>query len=332
MPLWTGQRIESAIDTAVRSHDAAALDIEGAMRDLVLETTAAYWSLVAAREDASVLAEAIAAFDAHVKVARDRAAVGMAAPNEVLAVEVEHDRAELQRLEASHAVARAVADLARLLGLPPGTRVEPTAPLATTTPEPEPAPEDLEALVARAFETRPERRALAERIAAAEARVELQRAARRPQAAAVGGYDFANPNRRILPPEARFRGTWDLGLSLTWHVLDGGVATAAVAEARALVDAARQQLEDLTRRIRLEVTERVLDLHTAVAAAAVAGRARESARENRRVSEDRFREGVIASADLLDAETALLRAGLDLTLARVRIQLARAGLVRAAGD
>ncbi|HSN89282.1 MAG TPA: TolC family protein, partial [Thermoanaerobaculia bacterium] len=57
----------------------------------------------------------------------------------------------------------------------------------------------------------------------------------------------------------------------------------------------------------------------------------EAARENLRVAQDRYREGVIPSSDLLDAETLLLRAGLDQTDAATRIRVALANLDRAVG-
>mgnify|MGYP001445114528 CR=1 FL=1 len=56
-----------------------------------------------------------------------------------------------------------------------------------------------------------------------------------------------------------------------------------------------------------------------------------SAEENVRVSQDRYRAGVSPSSDLLDAETRLLRVGLERTLAAANLQIARARLDRARG-
>jgi outer membrane protein TolC len=83
--------------------------------------------------------------------------------------------------------------------------------------------------------------------------------------------------------------------------------------------------------VRLEVTQRLLELATARQGVAVAARGHDSARENVRVARDRYQAGVIPSSELLDAETALLRAGLDLTNAMAQVRLALANLDRAAG-
>lgn len=327
LPIWTGGRLGGQIDAAEQGKAAAGEDLRTGRADLVLETKDAYWSLVTARESVRVLQESIKAYDAHLADARNRERFGMAARNEVLAVQVERDRVELERLGAEAGADIAEANLHRLLDLPPFARVEPAEPLeASVTPRP-----DVEALVAEAQAGRPERKALVARVAAAEAITGAERGARLPQVALTGGYTYANPNRDIVPPTATWEDTWDVGVGLSWSVFDGGRRSANEARARAQADAARQQVRELDRAIRLEVTQRALELRTAEARLAVAERSVESAAESRRVAADRYREGVIPSSELLDAEVAHERAALARTEALAVLRLAAAGLDRAVG-
>jgi outer membrane protein len=330
LPLYTGGRVEGAIATAGHQREAAAQDRSGALNDLLLETRTAYWSLVTARESARVLEEAVASYEGHLKDARNRFDVGIAASNEVLSVQVERDRAELARLQAENMAGVANENLARLVGLPLGTRIEPVEPLSVP-PAPAAPANDTEALMAAALEARPELRALAARAQAARTAVEIQRAAGRPQANLAVGYDYANPNPRIFPQTDSFRGTWSAGVTVSLRAFDGGRVAAAAAQAAAQADALDRQLDDLKSRLRLEVTSRALDLRTAQAALAVAARSLEAARENVRVARDRYQEGVVPSSELLDAETALLRAGLDQTSAATQVRIALANLDRAVG-
>ena len=327
IPVYTGGRVQGQIELAEQGRTAAQQDLRAGQADLVLETKTAYWSLVTSREGLRVLQEAIRAFDAHLADARNRERFGMAARNEVLAVQVERDRVELDRLRAEATAEIAAANLQRLLDLPPATRIEPAEPLATTAAA---APE-LEALVAQAIAQRPDRAALVARVAATEALSGIERAARLPQLAITGGYSYANPNRDIVPPTATWKDTWDVGIGLSWNVLDFGRRSASQARARSQAEAARQQLRELDRLVRLEVTERVLELRTAQARVAVAERSIESALENRKVAADRYREGVLASSDLLDAEVAYERASLARAEALASLRLAAAGLDRAVG-
>ncbi len=327
LPVYTGGRVQGEIRAADHNRDAAGRDLEAGVKDLVLEASSAYWQLVTARESARVLAEAVAAFEAHLKQTKDRQQLGMAARNEVLLVQVERDRAELSRLAADGAAEVANANLVRLVDLPPGSEVEPIEPLASPA---RPRP-DLEALVKEALDGRPEAAALRSRAAAAQAAVKVARSAALPQASLSAGYDYARPNGRILPPVEEWKGSWNVGVSLSITAFDGGRTSAAAAQARAQAEAVRRQLEDLERRIRLEVTSRVLDLGTSRATVEVAARNLEAAEENLRVSRDRYHEGLIASFELLDAETALLHAGLDRTSAATQLRLAQASLRRAVG-
>ena len=327
LPLYTGGRLERAVDSARLERAASASDVDAGRRDLVYETASAYWSLATARRAEDVLRESLVAYDAHLKDARNREQVGTAARNEVLAVQVERDRAELSLLGAQESVAVAEANLQRLLDLPPGTRVETAEELESAAP----AADDAVALADAALAARPERAAARARAEAAEARIRSEEGARRPQVAVGAGFDYSNPNRRILPPSDAWDHSWDVGVNLTWSVLDGGRTDASVARAEARAAAAREQLCDLDRRIRLEVTRALLERRTAGARVAVSDRSLESARENRRVAADRYREGVIPSSELLDAEVALLRAGLDRTSAQASRRLADAALVRATG-
>ncbi len=364
LPVYTGGRIARTITANAEQLAAADQDAAQGRADLAQETAGAYWNLVAARDSERVLAASLADYDAHLKESRDRRDVGMAASNEVLAVQVQREQAELARLQAASSAAVANANLLRLLDLPPETSIEPseplaelpapaataaTAPPASVAASPPPATgapaapatpaaaapltgtEPPATLVAAAAAARPEIVALRSRIAAGHASAEAARAALRPQANLSAGYDYANPNPRILPLEPRWRSSWSVGALISLSLFDGGRTTAAAAQIDAQADALGHRLEDLERRVRLEVTQRLLELGTARQAAAVAINNLDSAKENVRVARDRYREGVIPSSELLDAETALLRAGLDRTNALVQVRLALANLERAVG-
>jgi hypothetical protein len=130
----------------------------------------------------------------------------MAARNEVLAVEVERDRAELESLRAGAAAEAAEANLQRLLALPPATRVEPAEALeapAAARPEtevagPRPRPRAPSARPSRARGRRGRRRRAGARGAPAAGR------------ALTGGYTSRTPTGTSCPrpPTGRTRGTW----------------------------------------------------------------------------------------------------------------------------
>jgi outer membrane protein len=328
LPVYAGGRIGGGIEAAEWRQQAVESDSQSGVANLDLEVTVAFWQLVVMRERQAVLARGIAAFEAHLADAHNRQEYGLAAANEVLAVEVERDRAELERLRAAHQAQIAQAELARLLALPLGTTIEPEPYFA---PGPEQVSQSAAALVEEALAARTERRALAARVAAAESRVRIERGDRRPEVGARGEFLYARPNRNIPPFEDEFQDWWQVGINARWSFFDGGRQAADVARAEAEVEALRWRLEDLDRALRLEVETRLVDLTTAHAAVRVSETAVASARENVKVTADRYREGLIPSSERLDAETALLQAELEQTTALVSTRIAEAHLDRALG-
>ena len=88
----------------------------------------------------------------------------------------------------------------------------------------------------------------------------LAEAAGRPQLGVTGGVLYASPNRAFVPPDDTWRWSWDIGVQVSMQVFDGGRPSAAAARARAQVEALRQRLDDLDRRIRLDVTRAFLEV------------------------------------------------------------------------
>jgi outer membrane protein len=328
LPLYTGGRIQAQLAAASEMERASGADRSAAMNELVAETRVAYVNVIFARENARVLSETMASYDAHLKDARNRHELGLVPSTDVLAVTVERERADLARAQSENAASIATANLLRLVGLPPGTALE----LDTLSPLQSLAPDARDAeLARRAIEGRAELDALRARIRAMEANATIARSAAKPQAGLTAAYDYANPNPRILPLAGEWRDSWSVGVGVTWKVLDGGKSDAAAAQSEAQAESLRAQLADLESRIRLDVTTRQLELDSATAGRAVAQRAIEAAREAVRVAKDRYAEGVLSSSELLDTEIRLLRVFLEATQNEAQIQVATANLDRAIG-
>jgi outer membrane protein TolC len=178
---------------------------------------------------------------------------------------------------------------------------------------------------------RAERQAMARRVEAATAQQAAAAAGRRPTIAATAGLDYARPNARIFPRADRWDEFWDAGLRVTWSLWDGGRVAADVAQAVGLTAAARERLAEFDAMLGVDVRQRLLDIESGLAAVAAAAEGIRAAEEARRVVSERYRAGVIAQGEVLDAELALLQAQLDRTRALAGVRLAEARLARAVG-
>jgi outer membrane protein TolC len=329
LPVFSGLRLEH--NSAAAGHERAASegDLASGRAALRLETVRAYWALVAARQQRATVERSLAAFDAHAKQAADRRKQGLVTANDVLAVQVERDRTEVQRLRAEAQAEVAQANLARLTGLPEDATIEPDTVDAADA---DTVVDGADALLLRAMDARPELRAATERARAALDRASAAKGAFVPQISVLASALTARPNDRFFPRQDEWNSSWSVGVSASWSILDGGRTWAEAAQRSALARAADLAREDLGRRVRLDVRTRRLDLLTAIRAQQVAELALAAAVENERVARDRYREGVLPSSELLDAEVAHREAELERVRAIADRRVARAALIVAVGD
>lgn len=326
-PIYTGGRLDALERAARMDATASADDIATARGDLALEISRAYWTLVISTESQRVVEQAVTRIDAHLKDVRSQLAAGLVPPNEVFASEAQQSRQRMLTVQARSARDVAEAELARLVGAPPGTPIE-TATALDAGPAPEAS---LEALIEAARQQRPERAALVKRVAAAADRGRAATAGTRPIVAVGGGVDYARPNPRIFPREGAWRPAWDAGINLSWPIFDGGRARSEMAEAAALSRAVQERLADFDASLAAEIRQRLSEIASGRAAIEAATDAVRSATEARRVLGDRFAAGVATSTDVLDAQVALLQAELDRTQAIANAHLADARLARTLG-
>lgn len=330
-PIYTAGRTDAMIRAAEAEARALGEDIRTTRADLRLEAIRAYWAVVTATEAERVLREAVARADATLADVRARFSAGLIPPNEVSSAEALRSRQRLQVIEAQNQRRSVVEELQRLTGI-----VGPIEPSDRLTPfdSTVPAPLPPSATVAAATDEgreRPERLALAERIAAAQARQRAIEAGRKPTIAVGASADYSNPNPRIFPRNDRWRDFWEVSVTAHWTLWDGGRLAAEASEAAAVVAAGRERLAEIDSVVTLDITQRRLDLDSARASLGAADEGVRSAAEARRVVSERFAVGVATSTDVLDAQVALLQAELDRTRALAGIKLAEARLERALG-
>jgi outer membrane protein TolC len=326
-PIYTAGRL-GALERAARSEAAASADdLAAARADLRLEITRAYWALVTAAESVHVVDESVKRVGAHLRDVRNQLNAGLVAPNEVLSVEAQESRQRMLSIQARAMREVAEAELGRLIGVEPGTPIQPVSTLDAPPPE----SGQTATLVAAARQQRAERAALTRRVDAADERQTAAAAGRKPTIAVGGGLDYARPNPRIFPREAAWRESWDASINVNWPLFDGGRSRAELAGAAAMKRAAGERLAEFDAALAVEVRQRASELDASRAAVDAASDAVRAAAEASRVVGDRFNAGVATSTDRLDAQVAQLQADLDRTQALANARLAEARLARAVG-
>jgi outer membrane protein len=326
-PLYTGGRLNALLAASRKDADATVDDVEALTADIRLEVTRSFWNLVVAGDSATVLDESLTRMQAHLRDVRNQLEAGLVPPSDVLSVEAQASRQRMLSIQAHSARDVAEADLGRLVDVPPGTAIQPTAVL-----EPVGIDTTFESLLAQARERRRDRQALLDRLAGADLRVQAAAAGKRPTIGVLGGLDYANPNPRIFPRQGVWKESWDASVNITWPLFDGGRTSAEVAEAAAVRRALQARLDELDSGMSLEIRQRIAEIQASRAAIAAAEDSVRAATEAQRVIGERFSAGVATSTDVLDAQLVVLQASLDRTQALANAHLADARLHRAIGQ
>ena len=330
IPLYTGGRVSALVEAAEADRRASEAERRTAEADVRLETTRAYWALVTSRGRVNVLEQTLTRNDAWVRDVRARVDTGLLPPNDVLSAEAQRARQSVRLVQARQDAALAEMTLARLIGETPGaTSITPStnvneaaADVAALSATP------VDALIARARESRSERTALLDRVASARSGADAAAAARAPQITGVAAVEPSSPNVRFFPRTDRWRTSWDLGVSVTWPVWDAGRSRAEAAAALAQADAIQQRVREFDDIVAVEVRDRVMAIATSREALVASDQAVSAAGEARRVIEERFAVGVATSTEVLDAQLALLEAELERTELQATLRLAEARLRR----
>ena len=325
--VYTGGRTDALEQAARAEASAVTVEIETARADLRLEVSRTFWAVVTARAAVAVVEQALERSGVNVADARQRLNAGLVPPNEVSSAEAQEARQRMLLVEARNQRDVAAAELARLVGLDPSQAIEPAADLQPD----DAAPPPFDVLTREGLAQRPERKALELRITAADLQRAAAEAGKRPVISVGGGFDYARPNPRIFPRIDRWDESWDAGVGVTWSLWDGGRVDAEVAQAAGAATAVRARLREFDSVLAVEVRQRSLEIASGAAAVAAADEAVRAAAEARRVVGERYRAGVIAQGDVLDAELVLLQSQLDRTRALASVRLAEARLDWAVG-
>ena len=293
LPLFTGGELSGRIDQARLAAAAASGTSTWVADNAALSAAEAYVMVAQAEEYAALLHKSRDTVAAHVKLAGDYVTQGMLVRSELLRAEIELARMDDLVTEADGRVRIANANLAFRLGAAGGSSWA-LSPL----PDPRPVAVPLDGWLETAGQ-RSDLVSARRLLAAGELEEKVKQAPFWPKLALIakgelyGDRPFGSTGR-----------SGSLTAVATWNVFQGGADRAAVFAAREDARAGRADVARFAEGIRLEVRQAFEEAKTAEARHETARKALEAAREAERITDDRFRAGVVKTLDLLDVTTA----------------------------
>jgi outer membrane protein TolC len=318
--LWT---IDEGYVLRQMGVDVAEIQRKSARRDVAFQVTEAYYRLLQAMRMAEVAQKSVENIDAQVKRAQSFFRAGTVGRNDVLRAELGLAAAKQRLIQTNGGVVLARGQLARLMGLPPDSPIDPADKITEAPAGPLMPASQAEN---RAVADRLEIKEIAKRIDQAEAGVSLAKSKMLPQVNAVANYTHT-VGSQFSPTNA-----WFIGGTASWDIWEGGGTYYGIDESKARMAqalSARRKAED---GIRLETRSAHVNATTAAQALTVAREAVEQAEENFRIEQKRYESGDNTSFDVLDAENQLTTARGQLQAATYDSLIAQSNLARAIGQ
>jgi outer membrane protein len=321
-PLFTGFRLSSSSKIAELNSRAAGEEYRQAEDQLIFDIKNAYWTLFRANKLNDFVDKNVVQMEAHLNDARNLLEQGLLTNNDVLKIQVQLSEAQLRQIDAANGVKLAALNLSNTIQIPVSTELEVPDEIKYDLQDIMPVEEALEL----AYSRRPEIKAMDYRMKAGQSGVTLAQSNWYPQLYLAGNYTYAKPNQRIFPIEDRFKGTWDVSVNLQFDIWNWGQTADQTTQAEAGLEQIKDNYQIIKDAITLEVTQNYLNILRAKEKISVAKNSVGQAEENYRISNEKFKYGLLLSSEMLDAETALLQANTNYIEAIVDYELAKARL------
>ena len=317
-----------AYRAAKKNKISAAYQIEAERNNVAFAARQAYYEFARAEAGLGVANFALEAAESQRKETESLVQAGSAARVDLLRVEAQEEAARVAVERAKFGLQVATRSLQALM------HTEELPTLGEDLSEPvDGVPTELEsALKERAFRERPDLRALRAYVEASKHQLRSAIGGKLPDLLIRGSAQYSNPNLRVFPQQDRFAATWEAGAVVRWAPNDTVRAQGRSKQLQAELERAYADVDQLEIAIRVEVAEGYHGMLAARSAMESARLGLSAAREGYRVTREQLQAGIVNTTTLLQAQSELIRAQVDVVESAIGIRVAKAQLLRAIGE
>lgn len=329
-PIFMGGKIVAMNKMASAAEKLYTKLNESEAQNVIYAVDAAYWQVVSVQAKYRLATSYVNLLDSLSNDVHRLAEEGFATKSDQLSVDVKLNSAQVDLVKVENGLKLSRMVLAQVCGLP----VDTVFPLQDENPQSDDAIKDATLPdnynMADVYSHRPDIQALNLAIDVAEQKKNVARASMLPSVALVGAYEFSNPNMND-GFKKRFGGGFSIGAMVTiplWH-WGGNMAKYRQAESARTI--ARLELEDARDLVELQVNQASLKTHEALKTYEMTCTNLASADENLRSATLAYREGVATTDNVLEAQTAWLKAHSEQIDAMIDVRLCDTYLRKALG-
>ncbi|MCI9043605.1 MAG: TolC family protein [Muribaculaceae bacterium] len=318
-PIFMGGKILAMNKLTEYAEEAQKALRDNTAQDVVYAVDAAYWQVVSLRAKQKLAVSYVALLDTLRHDVGCMLEQGVATKADLLSVEVKLNEANVDLTRVNNGVVLSRMALAQLCGLPVNTPIEPADSEPGLSAD-NLAPVATDYNMADVYARRNDLRALGYAVKAGDQQSKVALSSMLPNLALIGAYEFSNPNM-FNGFKKRFAGQFSVGAMLTipiWH-WGGNYNKYRAAKSQALVR--RLQLEDAREMVDLQVKQSAFRAREALKTRIMTESNIAKADENLRQARLAFREGMMTPEQVMEAQTAWLKAGSENVDAAIDVML-----------
>ena len=326
-PLFMGGSIIAMNKMADINEKMAANSVEARRQATIYKLDQAYWQVVSLchkQKLAESYLDLVKKLDTDVYKMIEE---GVATKSDGLSVDVKVNEAEMTLTKVNDGLVLSRMLLNQLCGLPLDEEViladEQKDQIAVVELTPE-------LNVDAAVSNRPELKMLQNAVDLSKQTTNILKAGNLPQLLLTGGYAASNPNM-LNGFERKFRGFWNVGVSLRVPIWNWGDVMYKVRASKGATSIASLELAEARELIELQVNQSTFKVDEANKKLTMAMKNIQRADENLRMANLGFREGVITPSTVMEAQTAWLQAQSQKIDAEIDVKMSQVDLQKALG-
>ncbi|MBE6313123.1 MAG: TolC family protein [Bacteroidales bacterium] len=331
MPIYLGGKIREMNRLAKTSREIAENQLDEAASEVLFHIDERYWQVVSLSAKKSLAESYVQLLRKLDDDLEKSIAVGVATVSDGLTVKVKLNEAEMTLSQVDDGLQLSKMALAQLCGIGYDVAFTLADEKTEMTDLKDFVSVDTEVNMENALSSRKEVQNLELLGKVARSNEKLQLSRFMPSVAAVGGYNISNPNL-FNGVDNGFAGMWIVGVAVNVPIFHWGERFHTLSAARSEKKIVQYQLDEAREKIELQITQAKFKIDEAQKRLATTMKNLERAEENLQHADVGFEAGVITVSNVLEAQTAWLKAKSENIDAQVDIKLCNVYLKKAIGQ
>ncbi|MBO8475883.1 MAG: TolC family protein [Bacteroidetes bacterium] len=327
-PLFMGGKIIAMNKMADYARELSGKMYDNAAKEVIYTVDAAYWQVVSLGEKKKLADSYIALLDTLQRNVKAMIAEGVATKADLLNVDVKLNQANIDLTKVENGLSLSRMALAQICGMPLDSNMQLADEFTET--------KDFKTIVADGYdindvyENRPDLQSLQLAVKLYEQKQNVARAEMLPNVALIGAYSFSNPNV-FNGFDKSFKGMFSVGATVSiplWH-WGGRYSKLRAAKSETLIK--QLELDEAKEKVELQVSQAVFKTKESLKTLQMTENNLAKADENLRQAQLGYREGMNSIDNVMEAQTAWLKANSEHIDAGIDVQMCNVYLSKVLG-